>query len=54
MLKILYVLLIVNYWYRIKFCSNLCRKKSRYRFAQLNLGIDVQSSFFGDTKYKDI
>ena len=54
MLKILYILLLSIIGTELSFAQIYVEKKSRHRFAQLNLGIDVQSSFFGDTKYKNI
>lgn len=54
MLKILYVLLLSIIGTELSFAQIYVEKKSRHRFAQLNLGIDIQSSFFGDTKYKNI
>ena len=46
MLKILYILLLSIFGTELSFAQIYVEKKSRHRFAQLNLGIDVQSSFF--------
>lgn len=43
------VLMMCNFGYSQVYTE----KQSRHRFAQLNLGLDVQSSFGGSTKYLD-
>jgi hypothetical protein len=39
--------------YNFGYSQVYTEKQTRHRFAQLNLGLDVQSSFGGSTKYLD-
>lgn len=52
MKKILFILFIVLS-YDFCFSQVYTEKQTRHRFAQLNLGLDFQSSFGGSTKYID-
>lgn len=52
MCKILIVLLLVGFSYD-SYSQVYSEKKTRHRFAQLNIGLDFQSSFGGTTKYLD-
>ena len=47
------VCIIVLMMYNFGYSQVFTEKQSRHRFAQLNLGLDVQSSFGGSTKYLD-
>jgi len=47
------VSIIVLMMYNFGYSQVYTEKQSRHRFAQLNLGLDVQSSFGGSTKYLD-
>ena len=45
----IFLLLICN----LAYSQVYTEKQTRHRFAQLNLGVDFQSSFGGSTKYLD-
>lgn len=47
------VSIFVLMMYNLGYSQVYTEKKTRHRFAQLNLGIDFQSSFGGSTKYID-
>lgn len=47
------VIIFVLMMYNLGYSQVYTEKQTRHRFAQLNLGIDFQSSFDGSTKYID-